>query len=171
MDGKTLGDGDTDAGMLGDGVSDSATLGDGVCDSEALADGDADSVPLADGDSDSVTLAVSVADALTDGVTDAETLMEGVTLGVIDVDGVTDDETGTGGATLLMFCCTALADTLAISAYDVSDELVRMLELLRSASAVPTALLAGTMMDVPNVLPSVGDVCRRRRASTCSRAT
>ena len=147
--------------MLGDGVSDSATLGDGVCDSEALADGDGDSVPLADGDSDSVTLAV----------TDAETLMEGVTLGVIDVDGVTDDETGTGGATLLIFCCTALADTLAISAYDVSDELVRMLELLRSASAVPTALLAGTMICVPNVLPSDGDVCRRRRASTCSRAT
>ena len=136
-----------------------------------LTDGDADSVPLADGDSDSVTLAVSVAVALTDGVTDAETLMDGVTLGVTDVDGVTDDETGTGGATLLTFCCTAPTETLASSAYEVSDELVRMLELLRRASAVPTALLAGTMICVPNVLPSEDGACRRRRASTRSRAT
>ena len=59
--------------------------------------------------------------------------MDGVTLGVTDVDGVTDDETGTGGATLLTFCCTAPTETLASSAYEVSDELVRMLELLRSA--------------------------------------
>lgn len=50
------------------------------------------------------------------------------------------------------FCETESTDTLASVAYDVSVALLRMLELLRRASAVLMALLAATMICVPKVL-------------------
>jgi hypothetical protein len=117
-----------------------------------------------------------VLDVLAEGEREGDTLAEGDTegdtLGVTEVDGVADDETGTGAATLEMFCCTSAAETLVSAAYANMLGDPSALELLRRASAVLTAPLAGTMICEPKVLLPASSVSkRRRRTSMCSRAT